>query len=102
MTRFGAMRVCSLLLAATPATAHARGLTPHTAAALLDTVFATAPACQSALDAARLQADRAGHVSGLTYVALFEQGRCHSFRHEGALAWRIRMHWTERQTERVR
>ncbi len=83
-------------LAAAPAAPH--DWTPHTAAALLDASFPTADACQKALDDARQRESRAKPVRGLSYTNLFAQGRCHSFHHAGALSWRIRMHWQQRET----
>lgn len=72
--------------------------TPHSAAALLDANFPTADACEQALADARRRESRARPVHGLSYTNLFAQGRCHSFRHESRLAWRIRMHWKPRET----
>lgn len=97
MTRRSGSFALALALACTAVTpAAARTWTPHTAAAVLDATFPSAPACQAALEDARRRADRAEHVNGLTYARLFEQGRCHGFRHDGVEAWRIRMHWAPR------
>ncbi len=90
----GPIALLAIGLAVAPATA--RDWTPHAAAALLDASFPTAEACQKALDDARQRESRAKPVRGLSYTNLFAQGRCHSFRHTGALAWRIRMHWQQR------
>jgi len=82
-------------MASAAAPASAGDWTPHTAAALLDTSFPTADACQRALDDARKDEGHARPVHGLSYARLFAQGRCHVF-HESGAAWRIRMHWTPR------
>ena len=79
---------------ATAVPAGARDWTPHSAAALLDTTFPSADACQRALDDARRRESRAHPVRGLSYTHLFEQGACRSFRHQNDTAWRIRMEWT--------
>lgn len=88
---------CAVLLCGLgSASAHAQDWTPHVAAALLDATYPSADACQRALDDARRRESRAAPVRGLSYTHLFEQGRCQSFVHDGAEAWRIRMHWKSR------
>jgi hypothetical protein len=81
--------------------ASARDWTPHTAAALLDASFPTAEACEQALTDARRRESKAHPVHGLSYTNLFAQGRCHSFSHDNRMAWRIRMHWKQRETPRL-
>jgi hypothetical protein len=88
------MTVAALL--ALPAVA--RDWTPHTAAALLDARFPTAAECDRALSDARRRESHARPVHGLSYTELFAQGRCHSFVHDNRQAWRIRMHWKQRET----
>lgn len=80
------------------APAIAQPWTPHSAAALLDASFPTEAACQHALDDARRHehAHPSDPVHGLSYKALFDQGRCRTFQHKGVSAWRIRMHWKRR------
>jgi hypothetical protein len=88
----------ALLAATLAAPVGARDWTPHTAAALLDDTFETAEACQSALDDARRRESHAHPERKLNYTHLFEQGACRSFRHDGVLAWRIRMEWKAHAT----
>lgn len=78
--------------------AGARDWTPHSAAALLDASFPTAEACEKALADARRHESHARPVHGLSYTNLFAQGRCHSFAQDNRQAWRIRMHWKQRET----
>ena len=92
-------RMIGLLAAALLALpAPASDWTPHSAAALLDASFPTSEACERALADARRRESHARPVHGLSYGNLFAQGRCHSFHHDGRLAWRIRMHWKPRET----
>ena len=65
--------------------------TPHTAADLLDTDFASAAECQRQLDKARKS--HAPAVEGFNYHQLFAQGRCEPKARHGSLIYRIRMHW---------
>jgi hypothetical protein len=87
-----------MLTAMLAAPVGARDWTPHMAAALLDDTFETAEACQSALDDARRRESHAHPDRKLNYSHLFEQGACRSFRHDGTLAWRIRMEWKAHQS----
>lgn len=82
-----------------PTLAAPKPWTAHSAAALLDASFASAQACQAALDAARAHERTAPSkpVHDLSYANLFDQARCGGVTHTSGIVWRIRMHWPQRR-----